>query len=203
MRIDDTTYEIKEDNRYKVQTAKKQIIIGISLRKNGYHITRLIHKEFGNTKKWNTYSITREGIIYQHYNPKFYSDFLGVKEADKQLISIVLENMGYLFRISNDKYINWLNEECEEKNIVHHDYLGYNHWEKFPSEQIKSMVWLCRKLCREFGIKRECIEFNLYHKDTIKFEGIVFRSNYIKDSSDTNPLFDIEKFNKMLKNGGG
>ncbi|MFA5366398.1 MAG: N-acetylmuramoyl-L-alanine amidase [Dehalococcoidia bacterium] len=203
MRIDDTTYEVKENNRYKVQTAKKQIVIGMSLRKNGHHITRLTHKEFGNTKKWNTFTITRDGVVYQHYNPKFYSDFLGIKDADRLSISIVLENMGYLFQTSDGKYINWLNEECEEENVIAYDYLGYNYWERFTIEQIKNVVLLCKKLCKEFGIKKECIEFHPYHKDTVKFEGIVFRSNYIEDSSDTNPLFDIEKFNKMLKNGGG
>ena len=43
------------------------------------------------------------------------------------------------------------------------------------------------------------MEFHYFHKDTLKFRGIVFRSNYIQDSSDINPLFDIEKFNVMLK----
>ena len=198
--IDDITYEIKEVNRHKTQSPKTQIVLATSLRKDNFHITRLQHKDFGNSKKWNTYSISREGTIYEHYDPKFHSDFLGIKEADKQSISIVLENMGCLFSVPSGKYINWINEVCEEEHVVEKSWLGYNFWEKFTDEQITSTVELCRMLCEEYGIPKLSIDFHHYHKDTLKFRGIVFRSNYIEDSSDINPLFDIPKFNEMLHN---
>lgn len=198
--IDKQKYEVKEINRYKTQSVKTQIVLATSLRKNGFHITRLQHKEFGKTKKWNAFTITREGIVYQHFEPKYYSDFLGIKEGDKQSISIVLENMGCLFQTPEGKYINWLNEVCDEENVTTKNWLGYNFWENFSEEQVKSTVLLCKDLCEEFGIPKQCMEFHHYHKETVKFRGIVFRSNYIEDSSDINPLFDIEKFNEMLNN---
>jgi N-acetyl-anhydromuramyl-L-alanine amidase AmpD len=199
MQIDSTTYEIKEINRYKTQSVKTQIILATSLRKNSYHITRLLHKEFGKTKRWNTYTISREGVVYQHYDNKFHTDFLGIKEIDKESISIVLENMGCLFQTPAGKYINWLNEVCEEENIITKNWLGYSYWEKFTDKQIECAVLLCRQLCEEYNIPKVCIDFHHYHKDTIRFKGIVFRSNYIQDSSDINPLFDIPKFNEMLQ----
>lgn len=198
MQIDSTTYEVKEINRYKNQTVKTQILLATSLRKDGYHITRLLHKEFGKTKRWNTYTISRDGTVYQHYNNKFHSDFLGIKEGDKQSISIVLENMGCLFQAPNGKYINWLNEVCPEERVVLKNWLGYSYWEKFGDEQITNTIQLCKELCEEHNIPKICIEFHQYHKEIIKFRGIVFRSNYIVDSSDINPLFDIPKFNEML-----
>ena len=70
MIIDSSTYKVKEENRYKTQTPKTQIVLATSLRKDSYHITRLLHKDFGKTKKWNTYTISRDGIIYQHYDNK-------------------------------------------------------------------------------------------------------------------------------------
>lgn len=197
--IDNVTYGVEEKNHYKTQSVKIQIVIATSLRKNGYHITRLKHKEFGNTKKWNTYTITREGVIYQHYDDKFHSDFLGVKKGDKQSISIVLENMGYLFESPSGKFINWLNEACEKDDIIKKNWLGYHYWEKFTDEQIKSTVLLCKKLCKKHNIPLKTIEFHHYHKDIVKFKGIVFKSNYIEDSSDFNPHFNVENFNKMLK----
>ena len=200
MQIDSTTYEIKEINRYKTQSVKVQIVLATSLRKDGYHITRLFHKEFGKTKRWNTYTVSREGIIYQHYDNKFHTDFLGIKEADKQSISIVMENMGCLFQTPTGKYINWLNEICDEKNVITKNWLGYSYWEQFPEKQLENIVSLCKNLCNEHNIPKVCIDFHNYHKDTIKFRGIVFRSNYIEDSSDINPLFDISKFNEMLSN---
>ncbi len=199
MEIDNITYGVKEINHYKTQNVKNQIVLATSLRKGSYHITRLQHKEFGKTKRWNTFTVTRDGVVYQHYNPKFHSDFLGIKEADKQSISIVLENMGSLFQTPSGKHINWLNEICDEENVIEKNYLGYSYWENFTEEQIISTVELCKKLSREFNIPKNCMEFHYFHKDTLKFRGIVFRSNYIQDSSDINPLFDIEKFNAMLK----
>lgn len=195
MRIDDTTYCIKEINRHKTQIAKTQIILATSLRKDSHHIIRLQHKEYGETKKWNTYTVSRTGEIYQHYDPKFHSDFLGIKDADKKSISIVLENMGCLFAVPNNKYINWLNESCEIENIVEKQWFGYNFWEKFTDEQLESTVMLCRRLCDDFAIPKIVIDFHHYNKDIIKFKGIVFRSNYIEECTDINPLFDIPKFN--------
>lgn len=198
MHIDDTTYAVNEFNHYKTRNVKNQIVLATSLRKDSYHITRLQHKDFGKTKRWNTYTISRNGTIYQHYNPQFHSDFLGIKEADKQSISIVLENMGSLFPTPSGKYINWLNEICDDVQVMEKKYLGYNYWEIITEEQIKSTVELCTKLCEEFIIPKNCMDFHYYHKDTVKLRGIVFRSNYIQDSSDVNPLFDIVNFNAML-----
>ena len=118
MHIDKETYKIKQVNRYKTKSPKTQIVIGVSLRKDNRHITRLQHKDYGNSKKWNTYTISREGKVYQHYDDKFHTDFLGVKEGDKRSVSIILENMGAVFQIASGKHINWLNEVCEKENVV-------------------------------------------------------------------------------------
>lgn len=199
MRIDSETYGIKEINRYKTQIAKTQIILATSLRKNHNHILRLKHKDYGKSKAWNTFTISRTGEIYQHYDPIFHSDFIGIKEVDKKSISVVLENMGTLFVAPNDKYINWINEICDNDKVEEKQFLGYNFWEKFTNEQIESTVILCRRLCDDFVIPKMAIEFHHFHKEIHKFRGIAFRSNYIEDSSDVNPLFDIPRFNEMLR----
>jgi len=199
MHIDKETYKIEEKNRYKTKTAKTQIVIAVSLRKGNRHITRLQHKDYGKTKRWNTFTISREGQVFQHYDTKYNTDFLNIKTADKSIISIVLENMGCLFQAAGGKYINWLNEVCEEERVAKKKWLGYELWEGFPDEQIEATVLLCKELCEEFNIPKTCIDFNTYHKDIAKFRGIVFRSNYIDDSSDINPIIDISKFNEMLK----
>lgn len=201
MHIDKETYKISETNKYETQSVKTQIVVATSLRKSNFHITRLQHK-YDTTKKWNTYTISREGQVYQHYGDKYYTDFLGIKEGDKRSISIVLENMGCLFQIAdaNNKYINWLNEYCEKDRIVEKEWVGYNFWEKFPDIQIESLIMLCGKLCEKHKIPKTFIDFHTYHKQTHKFKGIVFRGNYIEDSSDMNPLLDIPKLNEMLRN---
>jgi len=199
MRIDKETYKIPAQNRYKTKIAKTQIVIGLSLRQDHFHLNRLKHKEYGKTKKWNTYTIGRDGDIYQHYDDKYHTDFLGIKEGDKQSISIVLENMGNLFITSDGKYVNWLNEYCDEENVIEREWLGYEYWEKIPEIQFENLVKLCRLLCVKHNIPKVCIDFNTYHKDISKFRGIVFRSNYIEESSDLNPLINIVEFNKQLE----
>jgi len=200
MNINSKTYKIKEINYNKTQTNKTQILLATSLRKDNNHITHLQHKDFGKTKKWNTYTVSRNGIVYQHYDNKYYSEFIGIKEADKQSISIVMENMGCLFHTVNGDYINWINEVCNENDIVEKQWYGYNYWEQIPDIQLENVAELCNKICEENNIPKICIDFNHYHKDIIKFKGIVFRSNYVEDSSDMNPLFNIAKFNDILHN---
>jgi hypothetical protein len=200
LKIDSETYAIPEVNRYKTEIAKTQIILATSLRKDSNHIIRLQNKEYHKTKTWNTYTISRLGQIYQHYDPVYHTDFIGNKEVDKKSISIVLENMGALFVTPNDKYINWINEICSTDRVEEKIWQGYKFWEKFPDEQIEAAVLLCSRLCYDFVIPRVTMEFHHFHRETFKFRGIVFRSNYIEDSSDINPLFDIVKFNEMLRN---
>ena len=199
MNINKETYKIKQENRYKTKGSKKQIVIGGSLRKNNYHINRLLHKEYGKTKKWNTYSISRNGEIFEHYDPQYYSDFLGIKDADKNSISILLENMGSLVKLPNGDYINWINELCEKEYVVEKNWMGQHYWESFTDAQYDSILQLSEKLCDDFNIPKKVIEFHHYHKDINKFNGIVLRSNYIDDSTDINPLFDLVKFNELLQ----
>lgn len=198
MIIDATTHYKTSESHYEVEHEKTQIVIGRSLRKKSYHITRLQQQEFGRSKKWNTYSITRSGEIYQHYDDKFYSDFLDIKDADVKSISIVLENMGSLFETKTGEYINWLTEMCDPALVVENNWRGYRYWEKFTDNQMKSVSELCLYLCKKHNIPNICIDFDHYHKDIINFKGIVFRSNYLENSSDVNPNFDIESFNKSL-----
>ncbi len=200
MHIDKVSHKVTAENRYKTKTLKTQIVLASSLRKSDNHITRLTHKDYGKTKTWNTYTVSREGEVFQHYDDKYHTDFLGIKIGDKQSISIVLENMGYLFETPEGKYVNWLNEVCDPKNVVKRKYVGYDFWEKIPDEQMECVVLLCREVCEKHNIPRVCIDFQHFHKDTSKFRGIVFRSNYNEDSGDFNPLFNISKFNEMLRN---
>jgi N-acetyl-anhydromuramyl-L-alanine amidase AmpD len=199
LEIDNKTYSVNSGNYYQTVIAKNQIVLSSSYRKDNYFTKRLLHKDFGKSKKWNNYTVTREGNIYQHYDDKYHSDFIGVKEGDKQCISIVLENMGCLFKTEDNEYLNSLNEKCNEKYIGAKNWLGCYYWETYSDKQLKSLATLCKGLCKKYNIPAICIEFGHYHKDISKFRGIVFKSNYVENSVNFNPLFDIDKFNKMLK----
>lgn len=199
LNINKKTYRINQKNYHKSVFDKSQIIVGFSLRKNNHHINRLLHKKYGKTKKWNTYTISRDGQIYEHYNPRYYSDFIGMKDVDKQSISIVLENMGSLLKIEK-KYVNWLNEECDPNLVGEKKWLGNKFWEIIPPQQIENTLLLCDKLCNDFNIKKQIIDFHYQHSEIMKFNGIVLKSNYLDDSNNVNPFFDLIEFNDLLTN---
>jgi len=197
MLIDDKTYVAKDSNYFKIHTIKKQIILAFSLRSENRHINRFRNKELGKSKCWSNYSINREGVVYKHFDEKYFSNFIGDDAIDDQSISIVIENMGMLkYNPDNDSYSNWLNEVCDSEYVGIRSLGGF--WEIIPDDQFNSIVSLCKYICDEFNIPKNCVEFQQYHKDIINFKGIVFRSNYYDYYSDINPFFDIKRFNLLL-----
>jgi len=197
--IDKETYKIKQINRYKNKTKKKQIIISFSLRKNNYHIIHSQNREYGKSKKWNTYTISREGNIYEHYNPEYYSDFMNIKKVDKKSISIVLENMCSVVKNNNGNYINWLNESCPKDVVIEKHFFGSKYWELIREKQYNSTIYLCNYLCEQFNIPKKIIDFHYYNENVEDFKGIVFRSNYFENSTNIHPLFDIQKIKENIK----
>jgi hypothetical protein len=200
--LDKDTYAINAKNYHGTKFKKTQIILGGSLRKESNHILHLKHKDFGLSKRWPTFTITREGKIFQHYDPNFYSDFMNVKDIDKKSISVVLENMGMLYYDANkESFVNWIDEECNDDKLIG-DKLWKNsrYWEKYTDAQYDSLVWICNSLIKEYEIKLDAIGHNVLETeiDLTNFQGILTKSNYDSDYTDLNPMFDWSKFLKML-----
>lgn len=196
--IDKVTYKIGEESINTSTTKKTQIVVGLSLRKEDYHIKRLKRKDYGKSKKWNTFTISRSGKIYQHYDPKYVSEYIGKKPVDKRIISIVLENMGSLIVNEDGNFVNWLNEGCSSDVVIEKKWMSQKYWEKFPQKQITSLISLCKYLCDGFDIPKNIIEFHHYHSDIIKYNGIALKSNYFEDSSSINPFLDLDEINTLL-----
>ena len=191
-------YLAPENGYYNIETQKKQIVIGFSLRSEDNHIMRFYNKSFDNERQWSTFSISRSGKIYQHFNPNYYSDFLiKKKESNPNIISIVLSNMGVVYK-DNDIYKNRLIELCDAENVLNKKVGDLEYWEKIPTKQFNSLVKLCIYLCEEYNIKRKSIDFEFVHKNIDSFNGIVFKSNYVSDNIEINQAFDLKKFIKLI-----
>ena len=200
--IDRDTYKISEKNYYKEEQPKSQIILSSSNRKGSNYLIRQSKKENGLSKSWNTYTITRDGIIYEHYNPVYYSDFIGNSNIDIKSVSILLENMGpLLYNDEQESYYNDLNEKFDgnESDIFMKDWRGYKYYEPYTKEQYNSTVYLCRLLCLELNISDESYGHNAFEDGAKFFNGVISRSNLDINSSDINPSFDFKKFLKDLK----
>lgn len=200
--LDKDTYALDSKNFHTLRHKKTQIILGGSLRKDSNHILHLKHKDFGMTKRWPTFSITREGKIFQHYDPTYYSDYMGVKDIDKKSVSIVLENMGMLFYdVNKESFVNWIDEACTDSKMIGEKlWKNSRYWERYSNAQYDSLVWLCNFLIKEHDIKLDAIGHNVLETeiDLPNFQGILTRSNYDSDYTDLNPMFEWNKFLKML-----
>jgi len=200
MTLDKKTYAIDPKCYMGTKTNKTQIILGGSLRKDSNYIKHLKIKDNGFTKRWCTYTVSRDGKIYEHYDPQnLYTDYMNVKEIDKKSISIVLENMGMLyFDNTREAFVNWIDEICDEKMVYERQWKNYRYWEKYTDQQYDALANLCTNLCKEHKIRLDCVGHNVFDPDAIDFEGIVTRSNIDSDYTDLNPSFDYQKFLKML-----
>jgi hypothetical protein len=197
--IDKTTYKVDSKNYNHSKCKKSQIVLAGSLRAGSNHILRLKKKDFGLTKNWPMFTVRRDGKIYQHFEAQYSSEFLGSKEADKKAITVVLENMGHLtYEAENNRYVNWINEECERSKVYEKVFKNYRYWEKFTEEQVTATINLCIYLCRTYGIRQDCVDNWATYEGSSIYNGILTRSNYNSDYSDLNPSFDYKRFLKEL-----
>jgi len=199
--IDKKKYKIGEDNYIKKKTKKNLIIIGDTCRSSSNHIIRMQQKDFGNSREWNTFTISRDGKIYQHYNPDYYSDYSGDVKIDKRSISILFENMNCLNAV-DEKYYNWINEECKDIHNIYKKYWksGY-YWEKYTEEQYNSLAGLLIELFDKYkDIPNRIIASNLYESESYNYKGVLSRSNISKEEVDVNPSFDYKKLISLISN---
>jgi N-acetyl-anhydromuramyl-L-alanine amidase AmpD len=200
--IDRDRYKISDKNFHTEEVPKSMIIIGSTNRKSNYYLIRQQKKENTLSSDWNTYTISREGNIYEHYNPMYYSDFIGDVTIDMKSVSILLENMGPLYYNDNtEHFYNDLNERFEggENDVFKKEWRGYKYYEPYTKEQYDAIVYLCRVLCLELNISDDSYGHNAYEDFSHIFKGIITRSNLDMNSSDPNPSFDFKKFYKDLK----
>jgi N-acetyl-anhydromuramyl-L-alanine amidase AmpD len=197
MEIDKISYKISENNYYNIVTEKKRIVLCDSLRKDHNHIKRLQKKEYGKSKTWPTYTIDREGNVFEHFDPKYYSDYYGDTNIDMSSIYICIENMGVLtYDIEKRTYSNWINEICNVNDVSIIKWKGYSFWEKYRKDQIISVFNLCSFLCEKFKIDNLSIGYNNYDENALNFNGIICISNFDNMSCSVNPTFKYENFKK-------
>lgn len=196
--IDKETYKLKETNYYPFVYEKTQIIIGHNSRKDMRHYQGWVRRNFGNYKKTSTYSIDRDGKIYEHYNPIYYSDFIG-HEQDKCSISISLVNSGWLkYNDLENVYTDWLGHTYSGKNnFIKKSWRNKDFWFPYTKEQEDSLFLLVKKLCEDFDISKDCIGNNVYNENADIYKGITFRSNYYSELTDISPAFKMDLFKEL------
>mgnify|MGYP003659415401 FL=1 len=201
MVINKEIHALTTNNYFDKSFIKKQIILGNTLLTDMSHINGWEHRLGGQYTKTSTYTIDRKGNIYQHFDPKYYSDFVGEKSVDKKSISISLENQGWLLKdLMKDRYIDWVGNIYKRKvKVIEKRWRGYTYWDPYTTKQYKATLDLIKYLCKEFDIPKKIIGHNTQIQSIEQYEGITYRSNYYKEKTDLSPAWDFKKIKNKLE----
>ena len=88
----------------------------------------------------------------------------------------------------------FLSEKLKPLNV---EWRGKEYWAPYSDEQMKSLVELCKYLCKEFSINTTTLTHNTKINGVSKLEGITYKSNYNELYRDVSPAFD---FNYLIEN---
>lgn len=188
-------------NFHKAHHMKKQIIIGNTYSNGLNHVVGWKNRFNGNYKTTAPITILRNGDIHHHYDPKYYSEFMGIKHIDKYSIPIVLENLGWLTKdLQNDKYLTWIGDIYNgEDEVIEKRWRNHKYWTSYTDEQLNSLVETCKKLCIDFEIPLKTMTHNTYVSSVENVEGIIYKGNFSKYYTDVNPTFEFDKFKNKLE----
>lgn len=199
--IDDKTYALSDDNFFKEETIKKQIIITHSSSSDMRHIIKWKNRLNGRYKKTAAFTVTQSGQVYQHFDSIYFSELFGNLELDKKNIVILLENEGWLVKDEEkNQFINWSGHIYNRPEPIHErKWRGYTHWAPYTAAQFDTTLALVGRLCDEFYIKKNVIPHNTKIDDLDGFEGVLYRSNFEKNYTDLSPAWNCENFKYKLE----
>jgi N-acetyl-anhydromuramyl-L-alanine amidase AmpD len=203
MDIDVKKYKLSIKNYIPIDTQKNQIIIGNTLNDDMRHYIGWTTKLNGNYKKTAPFTISRNGEVYQHFNPKYFSKFFGNNnDLNTKSIVILLENYGYLFK-NHEKnvFITWNGDIYKQQDlVVEKRWRGYQFWAEYTEKQLESLVELVCFLCDRFNIPLSVIGHNTKVFQLEDFKGVLYKSNLESYYSDPNPNLDYEKLKTKIEN---
>jgi len=178
---------------------KRQIVLLHTSREINQYLTGLKYRFNGKYDKIPNYVIDKEGKILELIEPKKSSRIFNNKNIDKNIITISLENLGWLYKEPLQKgYINWIGNIYKGK-VYERKWRDYVYWDIYTPEQTESCFELCIKLVNEFNIDKKFVGHNTKINGIEKFSGIVSRSNYFSETTDLNPSFNFEEFLKKIE----
>lgn len=202
MLIDETTYILPDANYVKVETIKKQIVIAHTGSIDMRHIPKWKHRLNGKYNKTAAFSIDVAGNVYRHFDPIYFSKFIGELELDKKSIIILVENEGWLSKnTENGEFIDWIGHIYSKPESVYEKrWRGHEYWAPYGVEQFESTLELVKKLCDEFFIPKTSVPHNTKLDNINNLEGVLYRSNLEKYYTDLSPAWNCEKFKYKLEN---
>ncbi len=154
----------------------------------------------GNGTISTPYLIDINGIIYQLYNPTYWSHHTGLGDKDKEIIGIEIVNAGVLnmtegsYELKNDigvKSKNYMSDINILGEQVYH--------ESFSSQQLKSIAILINTLTNIFMIDDKMLT---YKENNEPFNYGIFSHQHINDSKSDIPDWVLERIQNAWRKMG-
>jgi N-acetyl-anhydromuramyl-L-alanine amidase AmpD len=179
---------------------KKQIILAESKRNIKDYINSLKYRYNKKNPYLPNFIISKNGEIFKIMSEEKYSEFIRIKDVDKNSIIIVLENLGCLKKNPLENcYINWIGDIYKGVKVFEKNWRDEIFWDTYTNEQMTSLVNLVNIICKEFNIPKDTIGHNVKSEEVSSFKGVVSKSNYDTLFKDVNPSFDFKFLEKQLQ----
>lgn len=201
MNINCVDYPLSSDNYIPEESIKNQIIIGHSFNKDMRHYYGWKHRYNGLYKKTAAFTISLNGNVFQHFNPKFKSGFFENDELNNKSIVILLENEGWLVKKPHEnKFITSIGDIYNKpEDIFFKKWRGFSYWCPYTKKQFDKTIELVIFLCNNFNIKRKSVSHNTKIDKLGEYEGIFYRSNIEKHFTDLGPSWNFEIFKEKIE----
>lgn len=194
-----TDHTVNKKQISKQESVKTQILLAHTSSTIEEYFTKIHKRHYGAYDSIFTYTIGQDGTVYQHYNPNYYSKIFNLVEVDRQIISVALENAGWLKQKTSAEYIDWKGH-IYKGQAFEKTWRGKNFWAEYTPEQVESLLNLIPMLIKEFEIEPNFSGKNLPIDDPKNFKGVLNRSNYAKFYYDLSPAFNFDLITQICTN---
>jgi N-acetyl-anhydromuramyl-L-alanine amidase AmpD len=194
--------DIEKENTNKIyqvsKVSKTQIMLGHTSRNLKDYLISIGIRNNGKYSRIPHYIITKEGKIKELIKPNHISNFFGDKEVDTKIISVLLENNGWLtYKKQTNRLCDWLGN-IYKGEVFEKKWRNKFFWSTYSEEQLSSLNSLLENLCDNFDIKKEMVGHNVRINGVENFKGIVSRSNYSEFFTDLSPAFNFDKIKEII-----
>ena len=191
----DNSYILSKNNYNKIESIKKQIVIGNTNNHDMKHYIGWVNRYNGKYKKTAAFTIGIDGVVYKHFEPRYQSEYFNNLEQNNKSIVILLENDGWLTKdVEKNSFLSWLGYIYKEQDVFEKKWRTHAYWAQYRKEQIDSAVNLVKELCNEFYIPLTAMTHNVKMNDLEDYTGILYKSNIEMYYTDLSPAFDFEYF---------
>ena len=192
--------QVKESGVSIMPHKKDKIILSNTNAPLNDHFTKLETRLNGNFDRAPAFTISATGVIYQHFDPSHYSNFMWDEKIDQSSIVISLENVGFLIKNETDSsYYDWRGNQYNGR-IFEKSWRNKRYWAKYTNKQLNALIDLIKYLCIEYDIEQNFMGHNVSAHKPETFKGVLNRSNFYSHRYDLTPAIDFEFLTEQINN---